>query len=260
MCKIKRTNSTPFRASITLVGVVLIAAIFLVAIAGVAKGEGASVPVEFSIVDYVNITFSNGSILIRADNLTYTYLVPQEPTTTTVVIPVEVTERRELLNITIEDMSNSSFTCESALLNQSFQFEMLVRQQLVPSQEQYAQLQLLRQNDSFSCQQGRNALSNEILNYRVQLNASEINYNATVTIMRSAYEEVLSDLKIWQIFGITLSVLFALMVAYVRRGWSPMFLWNAIVNQKFISTARFGGKRTSPSQPSPPSAPAGRVK
>ena len=209
---------------------------FLTSILLATFATGLPVGVGFDVTKTVNITVSNSTLNVYAD-LAYNYSLSN--TSASYSFPVRFNETVNVLNVTINDDNNS---CVSQVLNQTAYLESVVRGQLVPSQQQYADLELLRFNDSAQCQDAKNILSNELLNYKVLLNTSEINYNLSLYALRQNFNVVREDLKLsqWANWGLTFVVL--LMGVYIVKGVSPFGVWDGIVNQKFVGMRFFGSR------------------
>src|SRR3990167_8194277 len=106
------------------------------------RGDG-EFSVGFATTDFVNFTVNNESLLVTADDLSYNYTVPASPATLTVSIPVIFNESLNLFNISID---NPDVQCDfnETLANQTAYLEWVIREQLVPSQEQYHGLEIDR--------------------------------------------------------------------------------------------------------------------
>ena len=143
------------------------------------------------------------------------------------------------------------------LANQTAYLEWVIREQLVPSQEQYHGLEIDRLNDSLNCVNEKNVLSNEILNQKVILNSSLIGYNASLTVLVNRLVQSGEDRDNWRLFAIIELFAVLFLTVYVAKGWSPAFVWDSFINQRFVKTAQFLGRRGKGGGGKPPTSPGG---
>lgn len=199
--------------------------------------RGESVEIVISFTDFVNVTASNGSLQVVADNATYTYSLSN--VSQTLVFPVVVSEVRPFFNVSINNtVPNCAELLNTTLANQTAEFERIVREQLVPSNEQYLTLEREKNNLTAQCVVEKNILSNDILNYKVLLNASAINFNATATLLVERVDKIRGELKTSNIVAILLGVLTFTLAMIIITGRLPPQWWDEFIHQTPGGTVR----------------------
>ena len=221
----------------------------LLFVAGVLFGEavmGASVTTPVTFTSSVNLSVSNSSLTVTAPSSTNVYALSN--VTVSYSVPVSFSENISLFNVTVD--LNESEQCfafiNSTLVNNTAEFERIVREQLVPSQKQYADLVSQKAEFEGRCDDEKNILRNEAVDWRVQLNATRTNYEAVVQRQGDELLKVRGEKRTYYYWNLGLIFFCVLLFVAFAKNISYRTLWDEVANMR--GRRQQGGFQSPPQQ------------
>lgn len=210
--------------------VAILIILMILLVLSVARAEPYAVPVFFA--GSVNGSVTNDTLVLNLPgNTTHTFSLSNASQNFSQT--ASFTSNVTLFNLTVKQEEN--FSCDvvlrDAITNATGYWENVTRAQLVPSVEQYNGLLIQRQNDSAQCVVEKNMLSNEIINWRVRLNASETNFRYMVEAKDTVIGKERSEKRTSNIVVGVLAIMLFIGMLMLLSGQTPKQWWDNFVHQ-----------------------------
>jgi hypothetical protein len=204
------------------------AILFLVLLAVAAAAD----PVVFqaSQTGTVNVTASNNSLQVQVPGQVFVYGLG--PTVVSYVFPITLNQSVNPFNVSVEACAGLNET----VLNSTQYLERVIREQLVPNQEQYNRFvdecRDEKLNMSSQCSDAKQEIMNQVYVAKVELNSTRIGCELAMnaTLQRLSNSEDQKQFFFYVILG--LIVLATALLIYLGRGFTWKTFTDSILNMR----------------------------
>lgn len=204
------------------------------------RAEPYQLPVSFS--SSVNGSVANSSLNITTPSGSFNYTLTN--VSQTFSLPLTFTSNVTFFNVSVNESATCSLVNDT-FWNVTYYFESLVRERLVPSQQQYQAVFDKGVNDSAQCEIDKQKLRNEILKVQYEANNTFVSFNATTTILHNTISDLRNENKLYLWLVISLLIYGTLITILVSRGISFATFWDWLANMRMFSPVKYrtGGNR-----------------